>query len=91
MCRHTPSPAPPVIEEHGEAIGRLRGPPRELEVARVPSRSANLNGFSNVRHNPRYRRITVEHSERMPLPHQPKVLAQTSLQIGNPNIGHDQL
>src|SRR5688572_15551862 len=59
-CRYTRSPSAPVIDQDGQAVGRRRGPPRELEVAKWAGRPPNFQRLSGIRDNPCDRCAPIE-------------------------------
>jgi hypothetical protein len=85
------SPAPPVFNQEGEAVSSLRRLGRELEVAEVPPRLANLERLWGIRDDPRNGCVSIEHGKRATIAHGPQMFAEARFQVRDFDVAHDQL
>jgi hypothetical protein len=85
------SPSVPLLDQHGQAVGRQRRHRRKLEVPRFARCAPDLEHFRSVRDDPRHRSVSIQHRQRRPIADEPQVLAETRFQVRNPNTLHDHI
>ena len=89
QCRR--SPPAPVIEQHGQTVGRRCRRRREFEVAKPTRRPPNLDPLGRIRNDSGDRRVAIEHGQRTPVPDRSEMFTQPSFQIGNAHGLHDYI